>query len=59
MYANDAEEILDVLREQPDDETLLLVGHNPSVHQLVLDLTGASEDQGYPDLGDGRRRVRG
>ncbi len=48
VYGNDAEEILDVLREQPDDpETVLLIGHNPSVHQLVLDLAGAP-DQGYP-----------
>jgi phosphohistidine phosphatase len=48
VYGNDVEEILDVLREQPDDpETVLLVGHNPSVHQLVLDLTG-TPDRGYP-----------
>ena len=48
VYGNDAEEILDLLREQPDDpETVLLVGHNPSAHQLVLDLSGAP-DQGYP-----------
>jgi phosphohistidine phosphatase len=45
VYDNDAEEILDLLREQSDGvETLLLVGHNPSMHQLVLGLTGAAGD---------------
>jgi phosphohistidine phosphatase len=43
VYENDAEEILDLLREQ-SAETLLLVGHNPSMHQLVFGLTGAVDD---------------
>ena len=43
VYGNDAEEILDLLREQ-SGETLLLIGHNPSMHQLVVGLTGTSED---------------
>jgi phosphohistidine phosphatase len=43
VYGNDAEDILDLLREQ-SGETLLLIGHNPSVHQLVVGLTGTSED---------------
>lgn len=43
VYDNDAEEILDLLREQ-SGETLLLVGHNPSMHQLVFGLTGAVDD---------------
>lgn len=48
VYANEAEEILGLLREQPDDEaTLLLVGHNPSAHHLVFDLTGGAGD-GFP-----------
>jgi phosphohistidine phosphatase len=48
VYDNGAEEILDLLREQPDDAaTVLLVGHNPSVHQLVLGLTGTPDD-GFP-----------
>jgi phosphohistidine phosphatase len=45
VYDNDAEEILQLLREQPDDVgTLLLVGHNPSMHQLVFGLTGGAGD---------------
>jgi phosphohistidine phosphatase len=43
VYDNDADEILGVLREQ-DAGTLLLVGHNPSMHRLVHDLTGAAAD---------------
>jgi phosphohistidine phosphatase len=43
VYENDAEEILDLLREQ-SAETLLLVGHNPAMHQLVFGLTGAADD---------------
>jgi phosphohistidine phosphatase len=44
VYDNDAEEILALLREQ-SAETLLLVGHNPSMHQLVFGLTGGAEDR--------------
>jgi phosphohistidine phosphatase len=43
VYDNDAEEILDLLREQCED-TLLLIGHNPSLHQLVFGLTGGADD---------------
>ena len=42
VYDNDAEEILDLLRGQSGD-TLLLVGHNPSMHQLVFGLSGGAE----------------
>jgi phosphohistidine phosphatase len=71
VYDNDAEEIFDLLREQSDGvETLLLVGHNPSMHQLVFDLTGeAGEhfptsataviefDGGWTDLWPGTGRL--
>ena len=42
VYDNDVEEILTLLREQ-SAPTLLLVGHNPSMHQLVFGLTGGAE----------------
>lgn len=43
IYANDPDELLGLVAEAPDDAgTLLLVGHNPSVHQFVHDLTGES-----------------
>ncbi len=42
------EELLDLLRRtDPDVHTLVLVGHNPGVHQLVLGLTGTTGD-GFP-----------
>ncbi len=44
VYDNDADEILDLLRGQSGHHTLLLVGHNPSMHQLVFGLTGAAGD---------------
>jgi phosphohistidine phosphatase len=48
IYANDADALLTLVRETDDDvRTLLLVGHNPSVHQLVHDLTGAAPNA-YP-----------
>ncbi|MES9536925.1 MULTISPECIES: histidine phosphatase family protein [unclassified Actinomadura] len=45
IYDNDPEGLLALIRETPDEsERLLLVGHNPSVHQLVHDLTGQAPD---------------
>jgi len=44
VYDNDAEDILALLRGQ-SAETLLLIGHNPSMHQLVFGLTGGAEDR--------------
>jgi phosphohistidine phosphatase len=47
VYDNDADEILDLLREQ-SDETLLLIGHNPSMHLLVAGLTAGGVDDHFP-----------
>ncbi|MFD0684113.1 SixA phosphatase family protein [Actinomadura fibrosa] len=41
IYDNDPDELVALLNEVPDGAgRALLVGHNPSVHQLVHDLTG-------------------
>lgn len=41
LYAAEARDLLDAVREGPADvETLLLVGHNPGVQDLTLLLTG-------------------
>ncbi len=52
LYAADADELLDAVREVvARDEpvhTVLLVGHNPGVHQLVLELTGGEQLPGFP-----------
>ncbi|MFG1998422.1 SixA phosphatase family protein [Spirillospora sp. NPDC048911] len=45
IYDNEPETLLSLVRETDDGvRTLLLVGHNPSVHQLVHDLTGDAPD---------------
>jgi len=52
LYAADSDELLDAVRELSarDDppDTVLLVGHNPGVHQLVLELTGGDQLPGFP-----------
>ncbi|TDB88747.1 histidine phosphatase family protein [Actinomadura sp. 7K534] len=41
IYDNDPRELLELVSRTPDEVgRLLLVGHNPSVHQLVFDLAG-------------------
>jgi phosphohistidine phosphatase len=41
MYAASNDELLTVVRELPDDiETVVLVGHNPGIQDLVSLLTG-------------------
>ncbi|WP_433330574.1 SixA phosphatase family protein [Spirillospora sp. CA-294931] len=45
IYDNDPETLLSLIRENGDSASrLLLVGHNPSVHQLIFDLTGSAPD---------------
>jgi phosphohistidine phosphatase len=45
IYDNDVETLLDLIRQTDSEaEPLLLIGHNPSVHQLVHDLTGDGPD---------------
>lgn len=46
IYDNDPGLLLSLVAEAPDDAgTVLLVGHNPAVHQFVHDLTGAAPDR--------------
>jgi phosphohistidine phosphatase len=40
----DVEVVRELLAEHGDDEKILVVGHNPSFEQVVLDLTGARVD---------------
>lgn len=45
LYAADVPDLLEVVREVPPEvETLLLVGHNPGLEDLVLDLAGDGLD---------------
>ena len=48
VYDNEVHVLLDVLAEQSEDVgTLLLIGHNPSVHELVETLSQQRRD-GFP-----------
>ncbi|MFF1641604.1 SixA phosphatase family protein [Streptomyces sp. NPDC058246] len=45
LYAADVPELLAAVREAPDQVgTLLLIGHNPGLEELVLDLAGDGLD---------------
>ncbi|MGI5452909.1 SixA phosphatase family protein [Streptomyces sp. CA-249302] len=45
LYGAEADELLDVVHEvSPEVETLLLVGHNPGLEELVLELAGDGLD---------------
>lgn len=52
LYEADADELLEAVREASSSDegvgTVLLVGHNPGVHQLVLELTGGQQIPGFP-----------
>ncbi|MFI0423256.1 SixA phosphatase family protein [Spongiactinospora sp. 9N601] len=49
IYQAYADELLELVRRtDPGVRTLLLVGHNPGVHELVMDLTGGEGDPGFP-----------
>ncbi len=46
LYAADVSDLLDVVHDVPAEvETLLLVGHNPGLEELVLDLAGEGLDE--------------
>ncbi|MFB9251401.1 histidine phosphatase family protein [Sphaerisporangium melleum] len=49
IYEAYPDELLELIgRTDGGISTLLLVGHNPGVHELVLNLTLSREDEGYP-----------
>lgn len=51
VYAAEVPELLDVVRGAPDHvRTLLLVGHNPGLEELVLDLAGDALDDVLDDV---------
>ncbi|MET7569315.1 histidine phosphatase family protein [Streptomyces sp. NPDC005492] len=51
LYAADAAELLDAARQVPPEvETLLLIGHNPGLEELVLDLAGDSLDDALDEV---------
>ncbi|MCW8098801.1 SixA phosphatase family protein [Streptomyces tauricus] len=51
LYAADVPELLEAVREAPAEaETLLLIGHNPGLEELVLTLAGDSIDDALDDV---------
>ncbi|MCG5215228.1 SixA phosphatase family protein [Streptosporangium sp. KLBMP 9127] len=49
IYEAYADELLDLIHETGSEVgTLLLVGHNPGVHELVMNLTSGDGDPGFP-----------
>ncbi len=45
VYSAELEDLLSLVRETPDEvATLLLVGHNPGLHHLVLTLAGSGAE---------------
>ncbi|WP_214409997.1 SixA phosphatase family protein [Sphaerisporangium fuscum] len=49
IYEAYADELLELVGRTDDEVgTLLLVGHNPGVHELVMNLTLTRDDDGFP-----------
>ena len=54
LYGADAAQLLQTIREQSaaDPKRLMLVGHNPGMHELALALAGSGDAAGRRALGD-------
>jgi phosphohistidine phosphatase len=55
LYGADPAEILDAIRTATapgDPKQLLLIGHNPGMHEIALMLTGGGDPDGARALGD-------
>jgi len=54
LYGADAAELLHIIRtaSETDPHRLLLVGHNPGMHELALALTGSGDAAGRKALAD-------
>jgi phosphohistidine phosphatase len=54
LYGADAAELLQIIRDASDADPhrLLLVGHNPGMHELALALTGSGDAAGRKALAD-------
>jgi phosphohistidine phosphatase len=51
LYAADVPDLLEAVHEvSPEVETLLLVGHNPGLEELVLELAGDSLDDALDEV---------
>lgn len=53
VYNADLDELISLVREIPDEiGTLMVVGHNPTLHTLVLALSGAGSERALSQVRD-------
>jgi phosphohistidine phosphatase len=54
LYGADPAQLLEIIRaaSEPDPQRLMLVGHNPGMHELALALAGSGEAAGRKALAD-------
>jgi phosphohistidine phosphatase len=70
IYRNDVDTLFELVRQVSAAEIVLVIGHNPSAHQFVMDLIGADVDafptsacavltieEPWADLGSGAGRL--
>jgi phosphohistidine phosphatase len=54
LYNADPDDVVDVLREVPDEvSSVMIVGHNPTLHDLALELVGSRDQTGRDRLEGG------
>jgi phosphohistidine phosphatase len=54
LYQADSDDVVDVLRELPDEvRSVMVVGHNPTLHDLALELLGRADAAGRDRLEQG------
>ena len=54
LYEADPDDVLAVLREVPDDvSSVMVVGHNPTLHDFALALVGPDDEKGRHRLEEG------
>ena len=54
LYGAEPTQLLQIIRmaSTPDPQRLMVVGHNPGMHELALALTGSGDAAGRKELGD-------
>jgi phosphohistidine phosphatase len=52
LYCADPSQILHAVRSAPDSQRLMVVGHNPGMHELALALAGSGDEADRKALAD-------
>jgi phosphohistidine phosphatase len=54
LYQADPDDVIELLRAQPDDvRSVMVVGHNPTMHEVALELVGTADAAGRERLEQG------